>query len=335
MDTKEMPLVSVVVPVYNAEEYIARCVESILTQTYDKLELILVDDGSPDGSGGICDEYALKDKRIRVIHTINCGVSHARNTGLDNATGKYIVFVDSDDWVEPEHLELLLPVNNESLVYCGMNFVTNGIITSKHHFDTNSCVKKDCVESFGEFWKKYTMWSVCRGCFRNAIIKENNLHFDVSMKIGEDEHFNIRYMQYCSSVRFSKVCTYNYDVGDHPSALHRFNSERFADCIKICQAIEAISHKPEYERRWYYWKSVIRHYDKWQECSTKENRKEVSMQMKRCYQEPYFRESIPFMRKNGTLDEKVETFFMHRFLHPLYPGFYKLLVAISRIKRHR
>lgn len=105
---KNQPLISVIVPVYNAEKYIHRCVDSIINQTYTNLEIILVDDGSPDNSGVICDEYAEKDDRIVVIHKENKGVYTARNAGLDICTGEYIAFVDSDDYIESEMYEIML-----------------------------------------------------------------------------------------------------------------------------------------------------------------------------------------------------------------------------------
>ena len=103
----DKPLISVIVPVYNVERYLPRCIESILKQTYTNFELILVDDGTPDRSGIICDRYAEKDSRIRVIHKENGGVSTARNAGIDAAKGEWITFVDSDDWVSVKYLELL------------------------------------------------------------------------------------------------------------------------------------------------------------------------------------------------------------------------------------
>ena len=101
-------MISVIVPVYNVEKYLDNCVESIVNQTYKDLEIILVDDGSPDNCPAMCDEWAKKDSRIRVIHKENGGVSSARNIGLDNVTGEYIGFVDSDDYLESNMYELLL-----------------------------------------------------------------------------------------------------------------------------------------------------------------------------------------------------------------------------------
>ena len=103
-------MISIIVPVYNAEKYRPHCIDSILVQTYTDFELILVDDGSPDNCGKICDEYAAKDSHVRVIHQKNGGVSAARNAGLDEITGEYVTFVDADDWIHPMYLEILLKV---------------------------------------------------------------------------------------------------------------------------------------------------------------------------------------------------------------------------------
>ena len=99
-------MISIIVPIYKVEKYINKCVDSILHQTYDELEIILVDDGSPDNCPAICDEYAKKDSRIQVIHKQNGGLINARKSGLEIAKGEYIGFVDGDDWIEPEMYEL-------------------------------------------------------------------------------------------------------------------------------------------------------------------------------------------------------------------------------------
>ena len=120
MDKK--PLISVIVPVYKVEAYLGRCVESLLSQTYGNLEIILVDDGSPDNCGQICDTYAARDTRIRVIHKENGGLSSARNAGIDVARGEYLGFVDSDDWVDVHTYEWLLNMaleENVKLVCAG------------------------------------------------------------------------------------------------------------------------------------------------------------------------------------------------------------------------
>lgn len=121
-----MSKISVIVPIYNIEKFLPRCLDSILSQTYRNLEIILVDDGSKDCSGEIADQYAKKDSRIKVIHQVNSGVSVARNRGLDQATGDYIGFVDGDDYVEPDMYETLMQIINEhhvDIAHCGYQMV--------------------------------------------------------------------------------------------------------------------------------------------------------------------------------------------------------------------
>ena len=112
------PVISVIIPVYKVEAYLERCIKSVVNQTYKNLEILLIDDGSPDQCPMICDDWAKKDSRVKVIHNQNGGLSSARNTGLDISTGEYIAFVDSDDWIEPEMYEVLIQscINNETLM---------------------------------------------------------------------------------------------------------------------------------------------------------------------------------------------------------------------------
>lgn len=132
------PQVSVIVPVYNVEHYIHRALDSLLNQTYPHLDIILVDDGSPDKCPQICDEYARKDNRVRVIHKKNGGLSDARNVGLDIATGEYITFLDSDDYILPDTVEKFLRTAHEQnvdVVCCGLNIID----TSGKIYDYRKC----------------------------------------------------------------------------------------------------------------------------------------------------------------------------------------------------
>ena len=154
------PKISVIVPVYNVEEYLARCVDSILAQTYENLEVILVDDGAKDTSGSICDDYAAKDSRVKVIHKENGGLSSARNTGLEAATGEYIAFVDSDDWIEPEayaHMMHLMQIHQVKLV-CGGRYDVNGK-TGKS--EVGLCPKREEVISGEELAGRIFLWDGC------------------------------------------------------------------------------------------------------------------------------------------------------------------------------
>lgn len=143
-------LISVIVPVYNVEKYLKQCIESIINQTYKNLEIILVDDGSTDNSGSLCDDYAAKDTRIKVIHKENGGLSDARNAGLDICTGDFIGFVDSDDWLELNMYEVMLKnilVNNCDIVSCG-HYVEYKNKNYKAYFKNKIIKKSDIVKDY-------------------------------------------------------------------------------------------------------------------------------------------------------------------------------------------
>lgn len=153
-------MVSVIVPVYNVEQYLARCVDSILAQTYSKIEVILVDDGAKDASGDICDAYAAKDSRVKVIHKENGGLSSARNAGLEIAAGEYIAFVDSDDWIEPDAYSHLLEVMKQYDVrlVCGGRYDVDGCTGEK---TVGLCPAKEEAISAEELAGRIFLWDGC------------------------------------------------------------------------------------------------------------------------------------------------------------------------------
>ena len=141
-----MPTISVIVPVYKVEPYLRQCVDSILGQTFRDFELILVDDGSPDGCPAICDEYAEQDSRVKVIHKENGGLSSARNAGLDVAKGEYIAFVDSDDWIHPEMLDTMqnrIQQHHADMAICGVESVYEDDGKIVHHTLTDAVLSQD------------------------------------------------------------------------------------------------------------------------------------------------------------------------------------------------
>lgn len=149
-----MKKISVIIPIYNIEEYLPRCLESVLAQTYRNLEVILVDDGSWDNSGMIADQYVLKDQRIKVIHQKNQGVSAARNAGLDQATGEYIGFVDGDDYIEPDMYEILVHIMESEQVdiaHCGYQMVYPSKV--EYYYNTHEKLIMDRKEGILELLK--------------------------------------------------------------------------------------------------------------------------------------------------------------------------------------
>lgn len=211
--------ISVIVPVYRVEAYLPRCLDSILSQSYSNLEIILVDDGSPDRSGEICDEYARRDKRIRVIHQANQGVSAARNAGLVAATGDWIGFVDGDDWIDPGMYEYLheLAENYQSyLVQCGI------LIEEQNDqialYAPNRIYKVLLTDKLSNnlFWEYFANSSCCKLFKRSKI---TGLFFNTAFQIGEDVLFNLNALSICGETVFGDKIYYHY-WQDRNSASH-------------------------------------------------------------------------------------------------------------------
>jgi glycosyltransferase involved in cell wall biosynthesis len=176
-------MVSIIIPVYNVQDYLARCVDSVLTQTYTDLEIILVDDGSIDISGDICDEYALLDARVRVIHKENGGLSDARNAGLDVARGNYVAFIDADDYVHPSFVELLLKTINETGAQIAVSTwqeLKDGDKPRKVKTKRPRCTiltQEEAISSV--FYQKKLNHSACSRIFETQLF--NNLRFPEGM----------------------------------------------------------------------------------------------------------------------------------------------------------
>ena len=148
--SNDPPLVSVIVPVYNVENYIRKCIDSIIIQTYQNLEILLIDDGTPDTSGQICEDYAKRDSRIRVFHKENGGLSDARNFGIDHATGDYLTFIDSDDYIDEDYIEFLyrLIAKGYKLALCSLHvrYMSNGRVWDKGNGKEVIISGKKCIE---------------------------------------------------------------------------------------------------------------------------------------------------------------------------------------------
>lgn len=217
-----MPKISVIVPVYNAELCIARCVDSLLAQTFTDFELLLIDDGSTDKSGELCDKYAKKDNRITVIHKSNSGAAAARNTGIKAAKGDYIGFADSDDYVLDNYLEKLIKTaenNSADIVVCNYFSVTeNGKPNKiKHGFKENTLLNRNDIEKVlysNIFCNKNTdgYFSLWNKLFKYNLIKENNLLINGEMSFGEDMLFVMDCLKHCKNIAFTENAGYYYEM---------------------------------------------------------------------------------------------------------------------------
>lgn len=201
------PYISIIVPVYKVEKYIRNCVESIICQKGD-WELILVDDGSPDGCPAICDEYAEKDERVQVIHKENGGVSTARNAGLDVARGEWIWFVDGDDYIVNnvinEIFQKISILSNTDYIQMGMNYL----------YDDKNIVVGEIKSvdniSKNRFFNLYISYYNHNILFKRDIIEKNHIRFTEGLKVAEDQEFQLKYMMLCDSPIQIPICAYVY-----------------------------------------------------------------------------------------------------------------------------
>lgn len=263
-----MELVSVIVPVYNVEAYLSECVESLLSQTYQNLEVILVDDASPDKCPQICDRYAQKDARVKVIHkTTNAGLGEARNTGLEYASGMYVYFADSDDWLEPKMLETMVHAMEQQeadLVMGGFKrcsaqgestaFQTVQSLCVWDGDDVQRKVLLPMVAQKSEVGEDFTInMCVWTNLYRNSIVQKNRIRFLSEREyLSEDICFNLEYLLYTARVVMLPCTDYCYRY--NPTSLtNRYKGREYQKLIAlygaVCKLVERTTLPEEIEYR--------------------------------------------------------------------------------------
>lgn len=234
----DLEKISIIVPIYNAEKKLQRCIESILNQSYKNLEIILVNDGSNDNSINICEQYKLKDNRIIVIDKENAGVSAARNSGLDIATGKYVQFVDSDDYIKTnmcEHLINTISKNDADVVICGYDKVRKGKIKSKFIEDTTVSEMHSFRDTFNKVFKGALFNVPWNKLYKREKI---NNYFKKNLSIGEDLLFNLKYFSNCNKFEVTKKCLYCYDVSQQESLASKYDENLLENEIMLYQEVQ-------------------------------------------------------------------------------------------------
>lgn len=248
-------IISVIIPIFNSQKVLVKCIEALRKQSYGQLEIIFVDDGSTDGSYNLLKKAKEQDNRIKVVRQENKGVSAARNLGILNASGKYIMFCDDDDLPLSDWcLKMYLAIEDhpDAWIACGINVCDEeGNIIYKHEAKGNIL---DISEYFHVF-KSGLSGSVWNKIYRTSIIKENQLLFDTNYKRGEDVLFNIQYYRMCSEIVVVEECLYNY---------YRYISRKtltnhvYVDEMNLFEALyfkrlDVISEKDIYEYKKHYW----------------------------------------------------------------------------------
>lgn len=273
--------VSVIVPIYNVERYLCQCVDSLLNQTLQDLEIILVDDGSPDHSPDICDEYTQKDKRVKVIHKTNGGLSDARNAGLKVAEGEYVAFIDSDDYVDLRMFQLLYEAatkRNLDVCYCDYCFDHEGIThpANKQKEDLFIETQQDAVyfllnmvgtEPTYSSDVRYLV-SVWHGIYKTDIIREYNIHFESErLYPSEDLLFHIDYLARCCRIGYLKEGMYywRYNPGSLSRTYTLEKFQRYVDLLnrtkqKLDEHYAEETYKLHYQRCVYsFFRSIVKY----------------------------------------------------------------------------
>lgn len=203
--------VTVIIPVYNAEKYLDECIQSVLDQNFTDFELLLINDGSSDNSAMICDRYAYQDRRVKVFHKKNGGVSSARNLGIENAKGEWITFIDADDYVQENYLDVLNLQTKTDWIHLDMereviSAMGVGLNFENRHYE---------LTDFTSIYALYPHFpEACAKFFKNSIIKMNSLRFNTDLKFGEDSLFNLKYLKFCRLISTSNISKYIYRNGE-------------------------------------------------------------------------------------------------------------------------
>lgn len=288
MIDKSKPLVSVIIPVYNVEKYLADCIDSVICQNYENLEIIIVDDGTPDKSGEIADSYIAKDERIRVIHQKNSGVASARNHGFDVSTGEFIIYIDSDDWISKDHVSYLMSLHEKT----GSDMcMSTGFFIQKH----DSQVEKEKVdilspaEAAALLLSPGTVIGSYNKLYKKSYLLENNIRQNETLFSGEGLNYTVIAAQHANSVAVGNRKVYYYRRNVSESATTKFNikmftnnelsldilkkdkvvsSEKFDTMLELFRvhlvisgllAIYTYAAPKKYINEYKRWKSIIRH----------------------------------------------------------------------------
>ena len=284
-----MKLVSIIVPAYNCIKSLEYCVHSTLYQIYSDFQLILVDDGSTDGSGELCDKLAEEDRRIRVIHKPNGGVSSARNAGIDAANGEYITFCDSDDYLEPDYLETLVQAA-ESNPDCGHIWCCFRTVTGYQKEDAvpNYLSEESVLHyTLKDYMTLHEMWldtGPCNKLYTAKIIKESGLHFSEELSLGEDWLFNLAYIDASVNDKIAVVTKplYNYVRGNNDSLDSKYRQDLLdiyrrlnAECLAHLKKwdMSPVQMEKFYSSQFYLYEKVLRITMRAPDMSRREKRK--------------------------------------------------------------
>lgn len=326
-------LISVIIPVWNGDNnYLEKCIQSIINQTYANIEIILVDDGSNNGNAKICDEYSKKDNRIIVIHQENQGVSMARNNGIKVANGEWITFVDADDYIEPDFCKRMLSAienTNAQCVQCAYNRVYNDKI-EKIKKEQNFLINREQFIE-GILYVQSGFGFCHMKLWKTSIIKENNIQFNSKLKVSEDAMFCLEMSKHIENVYFLNELLYNYRFNSE-SVVRKYDEnyvEKYFKAIKTVKEYVQNNYDNKYKKEVYNYISyhillILINY-----CFHPKNENKGIKIVKEICHIPEFEEAILYCTYDGfSLTRKIALFTLK---HKLYI----LSKMIANIRQHQ
>lgn len=323
-----MSLISVIVPAYNSEKTITLCINSILSQTFSAFELILIDDGSTDKTPTLCEEFAQKDSRVRVVHKKNGGVSSARNLGLDLAKGPYIVFVDCDDTIDPAYLEVLF--NNHKFDFVTAGFQTQGPDSHwyEQRFSEDYADQKEVSSHPSKYMGKYYFGAPWAKMYKKEIVDAHNIRFPLDVHNGEDTIFIFDYLMHTSTVKIVPYCGYNYFFYK-TSLAHRISVDNFKWRIKVEKCV-ADFFKPcnEEEQTWLNNRCFDVLVGQVREHYPHLSREDIYS----LYSNEIFKKCIAVKKKHGKLMDRIFIFTMEHRCYEIYLKLFRMGLLGTRIK---
>ena len=323
-----MPKVSIIIPAYNVGHVLSTCLETVISQTFKDIEIIVVDDGSTDDTEKIIKKYAALDSRIVPIYQENKGVSSARNVALSVASGEYIIFVDSDDSVANEYVDELMRWSDYDFVTAGYKYQTSYGSWFLREFEDITATKDEVQQNPSRFLGKYYFGSPWATLMKRKIIDEYALKFDEDIHCGEDTLFITQYLMHASTIRVVPFCGYNYFY--YPGSLgNSIHKEMWKWKIQVENELTTFFIPKESAeintlllRKFDILKNLLRDYSK----------QMSSEELVTIYEHPFFEKAIKYKEKNGAFMDRMLIVAMQRQNYQLYVRVDRMRMILCRVK---
>lgn len=323
----KQPLVTCIVPFYNTELYLSRAIESIINQTYENIQLVLIDDGSTDCSLDVAQKYVEQYDYIEVHHQDNAGVSAARNTGLQYIKGKYVFFIDSDDYILENYIKNFIEIPDPEIPYVGGGYHFNSPEGKIKKYNTRVMTMDEFRRMGNISWDIMPSIWVTANRYLASVIKENNIKFDENCKCGEDVRFNVKFFSCINRLMAIDTCDYIHMIREE-SLVQSYWPNRLQEEREECQLRETLMYPDEFGTiKFNHWMIALEHYYLWYKKTKDRN---CYKKLKETINDDYFRQCISYIKKTGTKDMKIAAVCLQVKSYSLYKNIMKIINILSK-----